>query len=54
MEFCIFCMLYIFVEEKCREFGVFLDFEILVVRVFEVFMICVGMEEGSIFIYKSS
>uniref|UniRef100_A0A2K5YIE2 Rho guanine nucleotide exchange factor 10 n=1 Tax=Mandrillus leucophaeus TaxID=9568 RepID=A0A2K5YIE2_MANLE len=50
----ILCMLYIPVEEKRREPGAPLDPETAAVRASEVPTICVGTEEGSISIYKSS
>uniref|UniRef100_A0A2K5J464 DH domain-containing protein n=1 Tax=Colobus angolensis palliatus TaxID=336983 RepID=A0A2K5J464_COLAP len=50
----ILCMLYIPVEEKRREPGAPLDPETSAVRASEVPTICVGTEEGSISIYKSS
>nr|XP_055205685.1 rho guanine nucleotide exchange factor 10 isoform X19 [Gorilla gorilla gorilla] len=50
----ILCMLYVPVEEKRREPGAPPDPETPAVRASDVPTICVGTEEGSISIYKSS
>ncbi|XP_007942626.1 rho guanine nucleotide exchange factor 10 [Orycteropus afer afer] len=50
----ILCMVYIPVEEKLKEPNAASDSEIGVVRASDVPTICLGTEEGSISIYKSS